>query len=418
MNKLELYIYNLVKNNPRLKQKIVDVYQRLLGFIPQKRISCDYPFTERIGFFYGFHDKSPFSSNGEFLLAHKVLIEPRELNSNDEIELGFFKGKNWEEFVSIDKTKGWNWQMGSMLQWRGASNNEVAYNIVSDGMHISRIKNIGTNNVVRDLPWPIVHISQDGLYGCSYNFHRAEKAMPGYGLISEIPKYNDIRSDYFRIFNLETSEVLFQISLEEIIRIKPHPSMDNAFHFFHHSLFNPSGTRLFFLHRWLDKNGRRWTRMFSVGVNGDCLYLFPMDEMVSHITWASDTEIFSYLRYPGEGDGYYFVEDQTGKYKRFFKDILNSDGHPTFSKNDNFVITDSYPDRYRNQFLILIDTQANSRQNLLRTNLPKKYSRFLQVDLHPRLHPFRKIACVDSAHNGVHSLITLDFTRLNQSTHD
>ena len=411
MNKLELVVYNFVKDNPVFKQKIVNLYQLLLGVIPQKSIETSYPFIEREGYFYGFHDKTPFSSDGNNLLAHKPITEYRELTKDDEIEIGYFSGEGWSDYHYLDKTKGWNWQLGAMLQWKGNSNEEVVYNIVVDGNHKSRIKNIKSNLLVKDLPWAISHISPDGKHACSYNFHRAEKAMPGYGLKTESPELNNEEKDFFRIFSLINDEVKFQISLSDIKKINPNDSMEGAFHFFHHSLFNPSSSRVFFLHRWLDSNGRRWTRMFSVGITGEDLYLFPMDEMVSHITWASNTEIFAYLRYPNDGEGYYLVEDKTGTKKRFFKDVLNSDGHPTFLKDKNLVITDTYPDRFRNQYLVLMDTKTNKRTNLLKAHLPKKFKNFLQVDLHPRFHPNSKIVSVDTAYNGKHSLITIDYSK-------
>ena len=98
--------------------------------------------------------------------------------------------------------------------------------------------------------------------------------------------------------------------------------MDDAFHFFHHSLFSPDSRRLFFLHRWVDANARLWTRMFSAAPDGSDLFLFPMDEMVSHVTWASPSEVFGYVRYPGQGDGYYLIEDRTGRATRFFEHVL------------------------------------------------------------------------------------------------
>ena len=150
--------------------------------------------------------------------------------------------------------------------------------------------------------------------------------------------------------------------------------------------------------------------MFSVGVNGEELYLFPMDEMVSHITWASDTEIFAYLRYPNDGEGYYLVEDLTGKQERFFKEDLNSDGHPTYDKKRGVVITDTYPDRFRNQYLVLMDVNNRKRNDLCRTHLPKNFKLFLQVDLHPRIHPHQNIVCFDSGHNGERNLVTMDYT--------
>jgi hypothetical protein len=89
MNKFELVVYNLVKNNPTLKQLIVDMYQTVLSCIPQKKLISSFPVFERQGFFYGFHDKTPFSTDGTYLLAHKNLIGNRSVRVGDTVEIGF-----------------------------------------------------------------------------------------------------------------------------------------------------------------------------------------------------------------------------------------------------------------------------------------------------------------------------------------
>jgi len=409
MNAIESIIYNQVKNNPVLKLKIVNTYQRLLSVIPQKRIQSSLPIVDRRGYFYGFHDKCPFSPDGSLLLAHRNLMEYRKKKAEDEIEVGFFHGKDWNDYVPLGRTIGWNWQMGSMLQWHGASNDLVVYNDMDKDRNVSVVKSLD-GQTQRQYDWPVVHVSPNQEYACSYNFKRAEAAMPGYGIITEDAAILDMKSDCFRIFSCKDGKTVYEISLEQAASISPQPSMQGAFHFFHHALFNPVSNRVFFLHRWVDKNERRWTRMFSVGVDGSNLFLFPMNEMVSHITWASPSEIFSYLRYPGMGDGYYLLEDLTDKCTRYFETVLNSDGHPTMDKKRGIVITDTYPDRFRNQYLVLCTLKNDKRIDLCRTHLPSLFKGVLQVDLHPRLHPERFIACVDSAHHGEHSLLTVDFS--------
>lgn len=413
MNKLEAIIYEQVKNNPALKQLIVRVYQGILGLVPQQAISCDLPIVDRRGYFYGFHDKSPFSPDGRFLLAHRRGRLPyRSKRPDDAIEVGYFEGDDWSSYKPIGVTTGWNWQLGSMLQWMGASNDKIIYNVMAGQRHASVVKALdGRELAVYD--WPVVHVSPDAAYACSYNFKRAEQAMPGYGIVTPGKEgLLNMESDTFKVFRCRDGQVVYELSLRGAATIHPHPSMEGAFHFFHHALFNPESQRVFFMHRWVDKHGRRWTRLFSVGVDGRELYLFPMDEMVSHITWASADTLFSYLRYPGQGDGYYLIEDKTGKATRFFAEAFNSDGHPTMDIKRGIVITDTYPDRFRNQYLALGFTADQRRVNLCRTHLPALFRDYLQVDLHPRLHPERPIACVDAAFHGEHSLLTLDFSSL------
>lgn len=78
-------------------------------------------------------------------------------------------------------------------------------------------------------------------------------------------------------------------------------------------------------------------------------------------------------------------------------------------KERNIILTDTYPDRFRNQNLVLCKIDSEERINLCKTHLPKLFKYDLQVDLHPRLHPIKNIACVDAAFKNVHSLITIDF---------
>jgi hypothetical protein len=187
-----------------------------------------------------------------------------------------------------------------MLQWFDSKRGLIAYNDTIQGKCFGLVSDLNGRKI-RELPHAIVHLTGDGKLACSYNFLRVEAAMPGYGTVIDSPNLGTDQDNWFHIFNCETGQTQFKISLSEAAAFSPHISMDGAFHFFHHALFNPSNQRVFFLHRWIDRNQRRWTRMFSIGVNGEELYLFPMNEMVSHITWASDTEIFAYARYPGIG---------------------------------------------------------------------------------------------------------------------
>jgi hypothetical protein len=413
LNKLEKWVYGLVRDRPVLRQKIVDVYQGTLGFIPQRRLKGNLPTVVREGFFFGFHDKSPFSSDGRMLLSHRNLLGDRVVSSGDRVEVGCFFGTGWTEFRPLGRTSAWNWQLGSMLQWVGTRCEHVVFNTMESGRPAAVVVDLD-GEVVERWPSPVAHVAPDGFHACSYDFSRVERAMPGYGIVLPeiVPRADPV--NLFTVFNCRDGRTTFSFSLEDAASRNHHPSMDGAFHYFHHALFSPDSSRLFFLHRWIDKEQRRWTRMFSVTPDGKDLYLFPMDEMVSHVTWTSSSEIFGYLRYPGRGDGYFMVEDRSGQAERFFQDRLDSDGHPTMDRRRGVVVTDTYPDRFRNQYLVLCRLDSSERIDLCRTHLPKRFSRELQVDLHPRLHPTESIVCFDSGHTGTRSLVTLDFGRVAQ----
>jgi hypothetical protein len=417
MNRLELFIYNRVKDRPELKLRIVRAYQFCAGLIPQQAVQSNAAIATRAGYFYGFHDKSPFSADNSLLLAHRNLSGDRPLRAGDEAEVGFFTGAGWLQWSPLHRTKAWDWQLGAMLQWRGNSSEQIAFNDIVDGAIGSRIFTTGGRQIA-ELPHPIVHVSPCGEWASSYCFRRVGKAMPGYGVRvagderGSLHDFTCADSADFRVFALASGATRFAFSLDEVRRIEPHPSMEGAFHYFHHSLFNPSGTRLFFLHRWVDRNSRRWTRMFSCDSSGNGLSLFPTHEMVSHIGWSSDTTVLAYARTREQGDGYYFFSVDSAAVERVAGGDFNSDGHPMLSPDRKMFVTDTYPDRFRNQYLFLYDLVHRAKIQLARTHLPRKFLDDLQVDLHPRFDRSGRTVCFDSGHPGTRSLCTLDIAGL------
>ena len=123
MNKIESVIYNFIKYNPRLKNAVRDIYQALFYLIPVQREKPEFPVTVREGFFFGFHDKNPWSSDNLYLLSHGYHRIPNKVPKiGDQIDIGFFKGDNFSLFQKITSTSCYNWQQGSMLQWLGKTN--------------------------------------------------------------------------------------------------------------------------------------------------------------------------------------------------------------------------------------------------------------------------------------------------------
>lgn len=72
MNKLESTIYNLVRKNPALKQFVRNMYQDIFDLLPRKKEYFASPYQYREGFFFGFHDVTPFSFDETKLLAIKI----------------------------------------------------------------------------------------------------------------------------------------------------------------------------------------------------------------------------------------------------------------------------------------------------------------------------------------------------------
>jgi len=421
MNRLEKLIYDLVKNNPGLKSWVVRQYQRVFSLIPQSPIKSVCPVTTRKGYFFGFHDKSPFSPDNRMLLAHRNLIGNRTVSPGDECEIGFFTGDDWTNYTAVANTRAWDWQLGSMLQWLGSDGRRLIFNDIVDGRIGSRI--FSTAGVEQgSLPFPIIHVSPDATLASSYCFRRVAKAMDGYGVRfandADVPidQFDCEDPSDFRIFSLRDKRLIHSCSIDEIRTCDPHPSMHGAFHFFHHSLFNPSGSRLFFFHRWVDNQGRLWSRMFTCNADGGDRFLLPTHEMVSHVGWLNDSTLLAYARTRKGGDGYYLFKDKQTEFTHIGRGHLNSDGHPMMSPSGDVFVTDTYPDRSRNQFLYLVELQSGKATFVLRAHLGLALSEDQRVDLHPRFDRTGDVICVDSGHVGTRALCTVRIGGLTQNS--
>ena len=75
MNKLESTIYNLVRKNPALKQFVRNMYQGIFDLLPRKKEYFASPYQYREGFFFGFHDVTPFSFDETKLLANQNRLD-------------------------------------------------------------------------------------------------------------------------------------------------------------------------------------------------------------------------------------------------------------------------------------------------------------------------------------------------------
>jgi len=414
MNRIERFVYDFVKGNPRLKMALRELYQGCFDLLPGKSNWSKNPVTDREGFFFGFHDHTPFSSDNSKLLAHQFEIPLRMPKSDDYVSVGIFTGENWENFTELTRSKAWNWHQGAKLQWRGETN-QFIYNDHKKGKTISTLCDTNTLELY-DLPSPICSVNGSGNYAVGYSFSRVEKYMPGYGYVHQTnekgldEKKPDSSTLY--VLNLQEQTKVDLISVADLAGIQTVPSMEGASHFISHALFSPDNDRFVFLHRWIKGDIRnRYSRMITMDVHGNSLHIFPTDDMVSHMCWKNSDEILAYCRADGR-DGYFLFKDQADQFRQVGKDIFKSDGHPTYLPGENKILTDTYPDRSRRSSLLLYDEDLKKLDLLGQFIHPKKFSssdpyKNWRCDLHPRVDRNGNFACFDSVHKGVRSLCTM-----------
>ena len=408
MNTLERYVYNKIRFSPRIKKSIIGLYQRLFSIIPIKKIRTDYNVVTREGYFFGFHDKCPWSHDNKYLLAHKYKTDLKMPNEEDVVEIGYFDGKNQTDFNSIATSSTWNWQMGSMLQWLGNTNN-IIFNDYNGKNHISKKVDLN-GKVLKEYSKPIAAISPDGNYALSHSFIRLRKAAPTYGYAN----YNDNSalenipvSDGIYLVNLKNSKSKLLFSLSEIVNYNTEKYPKDSYHYFTHCLFSPDGKRFAFYHRWLENNNQTWTRLFTCNIDGSGIHKFDFSRVITHLAWQDEKYLLAYGFKKSIGDHYYLLEDKTNNFKVIGKKIFTSDGHPQFAPDQENIITDTYPDRLRRQYLIHYNVNTNKRNDIVNLKSPLLYIGNVRCDLHPRWDRTGRSVAFDSSHTGKRALCTV-----------
>ncbi len=254
------------------------------------------------------------------------------------------------------------------------------------------------------------------------------------------------------LVDFETGRKKLIISLGELAMYKPLDSMKKGNHWIDQPIFNPKGDRFCFLHRWEIGNGLFHTRFFTADINGKNLFMFPDSGFYSHFTWKNNKDILvwcsvsekfgkirkgnkksnfilekilpiyrklipRYIRKKILPANYYLITDQSSDIKKI--KINYEDGHPSFTKDERYLITDTYPDAKHFRKLILYDFLKNKKINLGKFyTLPKgiKDSNWdnggLRCDLHPRWNFQGNKICFDSVHEGKRGVYVIDLKKI------
>lgn len=403
--------------------------------------------------FFGYYYTNPLDKTSQKLIAHRIDFDGRDVSEKDVAEIGV-----WDigscEFHSLGYTSALNLQQGSMAQWLPGSNDEkVIYNDVKDGKAVSVILDIENGNK-KVLPYSIYALSPDGKFALSQNYERLYYCRPGYNYLTvKSEKLNKPVSDDDGIFkiDLETEKVTQLISTEKLVNDFHRPDMDGVDNWLEHIILNPSGTRFAFLHRWMVEGFGHKTRLFTADIDGTNLHMFPDSGFYSHMGWKND-EVFTIwgmeqskkakavnfvnafgILQKTIGPIYRFVRrnfvknidkvalptygylnmwDKSDRVEVLGKGVLTEDGHNTWTRDERYMLTDTYADNEGFRHLLLYDNENNEV-----TEIGKFYSPYnecgYRCDLHPRFDHSENLVIIDSAHNeGKRQMYVYDISKL------
>ena len=408
MNKVESFVYKLVKNNYVVKNIVRNIYQGFYDMLPNYGSEFVSNPIVRKNCFFGFHDLDPFSKDDEYVLSNRLTIPLRMPTSTDILEVGVWSGKDFSDWTKLGETRAWNYHKGCRLQWVGQG--RCIYNIAEGNAVKSEIVGLSGNERHR-IDWPIDTVSPDGHLATTFSYERLQQFMPGYGYVyhdadsvleDKIPS-----STGLFVVDLDANKRTLVLDLATIAAFRHEEDMDDAYHFVTHTEFSPDGRYVAFLHRWY-KGVRRRTRLIVFDLDSREMFVSPTTGMVSHYCWNKANGIVAYCRIDDIDSHVYFYGPTMAEYKRCGYPELNSDGHHHFI-NDNEFVVDTYPDKYRHARIYKVNVNTDEVSLLANVRSYKKFAspsiyKHWSCDLHPRCSADGKWLCFDSVFTGERSL--------------
>ncbi len=407
MNKFERIVYDFLKKEPKIKLFVRNIYQSIFDLIPNKMNYFINPPICKEGYFFGFHDISPFSNNDDFILSNKLEIPLRMPKINDPLTVGFWN-KNLQKYNVIGQSFAWNYHKGCRLQWLDSEKKILIYNTSKNNKAISICYDITTREET-EIGYPIDSTSNDGNWATSFSYERLNKLMPGYGYDIDDDGYlqNHLPEETgLFLINIKSNQQKLILSLKRLVETSIDISMKDAKHFVTHTLFSPDGEYIAFLHRWIHNDvQKRYSRLITCKKDGTDIHIAPTDGMVSHFVWNKSNGLIVYCRINNRDGHYLFGDNKLDSPKAIALNKLTSDGHQHFINDSKKFVTDTYPDRRRYAKLFIVDLETQEAKRILEVKSFRKFrsshwSKHWACDLHPRVNNAGDVVCFDSVHTG------------------
>ena len=384
---------------------------RRADFAPVRRIT-----NPARGFhWFGYYDKFQTDPTDRYVLGMRVAFEGRSPTAQDEVVIGMIDTQDNDRWTDLGTSRAWGWQQGCMLQFVPNTAHEVIWNDIEGDQYVSRIVNIKTGKK-RTLPKAIYALSPDGKWGIGTEFNRIQNLRPGYGYAGIEDPYFDIKTPkeigLYKI-DVQTGKNQLLFSLADMAATSHNGnSVADNFHWFNHLLINTDGTRFTFLNRWRKVREDRQimartnfiTRMFTADADGKNLYCIDPSGFTSHFVWKNSRTICAYTKPEGATQGFYLLDDFTGKFTPLGNQKMPVNGHQTYLPVGNgidWILNDNYANaKDRNQTPYLYHVPTDRRIELGNFPAPTDYFGEWRCDLHPKSTRNGTKVIFDSTHEG------------------
>ena len=400
-------------NYPVVKQVIKDAYAFVGNVLSDKQTDLTglkQVSSEDCAHNFGYYDKCPWSADQRYMIYVSHADAHRAYVSKEPTPIVLCDLTSGEERI-IAHTNVWNSQQGCMLQWLGPDyQSRILYNDFRDGSYCSVIHHID-DSTETVLKMPVYSVSADGKTAVTLDFSRLNTFGPGYGYCNLPDETKDMMmpdSACMWRLDLEKNEVSpLPLTYYSLAQFEPIPGMQEGFHKINHIMLNPSADRFMFIQRWI-VNGVKHHRLLTCNTDGSDLYVLLDHGMVSHNNWQNDKVIVSFCHSNEHGDAYHILHDKSQQREAVCSDVLKVDGHPSFSPDGAYMITDCYPDFKRKQALFLVRVADWKVKKLGNIYANPRYLNDTRCDLHPRWNRDSTAVCIDGACGKYRQVFTVE----------
>lgn len=409
---------------------------------------------------FGYYNYDTLNHNQTKLLCNKSKNEAVAPEKGMTIELGYYDipSGDWHH---IGESDSWNWQQGCMMQWLPGDGNEnkVIYNTSRNNHLISVIHDISTGED-RFLNWSIYGLTPDGKKSIALNMERSYWCR-AYHYQSVANKEYDVpipEDDGIFEIDLDNNTRRRIVDIHDVIKLDADANFSELKHWLEHIMISPSGKRFCFLHRYSPVNDtyHYQTRLCVADVDGQNLQVVSgwRDYGQSHFGWRDDDSFCIYsVKVPAIQKNLLNVQSNASNgqsvlssFKRSFflkaksfipKSIIkklkggdqalmyqfyqltngvflpteswrhilmNIDGHPSFTNDGDYMLTDTYADNDSYRRLLAFNPKTGKCLKIASLYEPL-VGNPARCDLHPKLCKNNNYIVVDTTNSGKHQMI-------------
>ncbi len=331
--------------------------------------------------FFGYYNKSPTSEDGNILLTHSLI--------NDECFISIVHMNDIEKIIPIVKTKAFNFQQGSMLQW--IDNESFIFNDFKNNNLIARTYDIFGNNI-HNFVDPVEEVSHKGDFYLSIDFNSLTENKSEYGYSKLCSRLKLLPNQKKGIVHCDINTKISHLIVSKVELRELNNNINIDYDEINHLMISPDDGSFIFIYRYYFK-GKRKSMLYCYDLQTKKIKLIASG-IISHFCWFDSDNIFIWLNNTkNEGYCLFNIKNES------WKNILNTtDGHPTML-NESTVISDSYPSMFAEIHLYSIF--GTNIDNIAKISSKPNFNSDLRCDLHPRV--FKNTISIDSDFSGKRS---------------